>query len=94
MRVCQMVPFWAILDNFQAVLDGVPPTALELLRSERVLSTLWKEGLEHLEKWSKVVATSRAPPEELYEILHLFFLRFYAIPPLNAYHRQPGKAAR
>ena len=32
----------------QAVLDGVPPTGLQLLRWERVLLTLWIKGLEHL----------------------------------------------
>ena len=37
------------------VLDGMPPTGLQLLREERVLSTLWIKGLEHMEKWSKVV---------------------------------------
>ena len=51
----------------QAVLDGVPPTGLQLLRRERVLLMLWIKGLEHLQNWSKVVVPSGAPPEELYE---------------------------
>ena len=29
---------------------------------------LWIKGLEHLEKWSKAIAPSGAPPEELYDI--------------------------
>ena len=37
------------------------PTGLQLLRWERVLLTLWIEGLEHLEKWSKVVAPQGRP---------------------------------
>ena len=57
----------AVLSFSQAVLDGVPPTGLQLLRQEWVPLTLWIKGLEHLEKWSKVVALSGARPEELYE---------------------------
>ena len=49
------------------MLDGVPPTGLQLLRWKRVLLTLWKKGLEQFAKWRKVVAPSGAPPEELYE---------------------------
>ena len=44
------------------MLDGVPPTGLQLLRSERVLLTLWIKGLQHLEKWRKVVAPSGGAP--------------------------------
>ena len=51
------------------MLHEVPPTGLQLLRSERVLLTLWIKGLEHLEKWSKAVAPSGVPPEELYDHL-------------------------
>ena len=53
--------------EIQAVLDGVPPTGLQLLRRERVLLMLWIKGPEHLEKWSKIVAHSGAPPEDPYE---------------------------
>ena len=45
----------------------VPLTGLQLLRSERVLLTIWIEGLEHLEKWRKVVALLGAPPKELHD---------------------------
>ena len=45
----------------QAVLHGVPLTVRQLLRQEGVLLTLWMEGLEHLAKWSKVVAPSGGP---------------------------------
>ena len=51
----------------QAVLHGVPLTGLQVLRSDKVLLTLWKKGLEHLEKWSKLIAPSGAPPEEIYD---------------------------
>ena len=37
-------------DHFQALLDGVPPTGLQLLRLERVLLMLRINCLEHLEK--------------------------------------------
>ena len=47
--------------KIQAALDGVPLTGLQLLRWERVLLTLWLKGLEHSEKWSKVVAPSGPP---------------------------------
>ena len=48
-----------------AVLDGVPPTGLQLLRSERVLLTRW-----FWSTWQSEVKLSppRGPPEELYEI--------------------------
>ena len=46
--------------------DGV--ATLKVRKGAFAILTLWIKGLEHLEKWSKVVAPSGAPPKELYDV--------------------------
>ena len=43
------------------------PDGVAALEVRKGALALWIKGLEHLEKWSKVVAPSGAPPEELYD---------------------------
>ena len=57
----------AMLQFSSGASRGAPHWVGSLKVRQRSL-TLWKRGLEHLEKWNKVIAPSGAPPEELYEI--------------------------
>ena len=78
----QQITLW---HEIQAVLDGVPPTGLQLLRWERVLLMLWIKGLEHL-KSEVMLSPPRVRPlknsmRKYYEnnSLRIIFRNFWGI---------------